>query len=209
MALMRRQLSVKVDDFHAGALRACQKPTLAQRDGVPRILSSKELTMRKPTADSKHGRQHRQPPIPRVLHSATKNTASNPHSSPPHPGSEFALLCTIYEELRELRVSLSEIQTWISNMASSPSMRTVRAVSIEAAQAILGCGRTQVYELLRSGALRRAPKVGRRVMINLTNLEAFLDDLNRDLPPKLKRRPAQRAASREAEEILKLVRQKK
>ena len=148
-------------------------------------------------------RRHK--PIPRAVHSArAKSTSSSPHTCPHCSRGEVVTLGAIYRELRELRVSLSEIQTWAKNMVSSSSRR---AVSIDNAQAILGCGRSRVYELLRSGALRRAPKVGKQAMISLTSLEAFLDTLHREPASKLKRRPAQRGTSREAEEILKLIRQ--
>jgi hypothetical protein len=121
-------------------------------------------------------------------------------------GGESALLCAIYEELQGLRACLSEVQ---ARICDALPVQSRRAVSISAAQSILGCGRSRVYELLRSGALRRAPKVGRQVMISSTSLEALLDNVYRDPTPKLKRRASQGDAKRgekEAEAILRMIR---
>jgi predicted DNA-binding transcriptional regulator AlpA len=114
--------------------------------------------------------------------------------------------------VRGLRESLREIENQISNTAPA---QAARAISIEAAQALLGCGRSRIFELLKSGALRRAPKLGKVVMIYLPSLEALIEGidrepapkLQREPAPKLKRRPAQRNAGRgERDEILKLIR---
>jgi hypothetical protein len=79
--------------------------------------------------------------------------------------------------------------------------------TIEAAQAMLGCGRSRIFELLKSGALRRAPKLGKVAMIHLPSLEALMDGIDREPAPKLKRRPAQHNAGRgEKDAILKLIR---
>ncbi len=119
-------------------------------------------------------------------------------------GGESDLLRAIYDELRGLRESVREIEHRISNTAPA---QAARAISIEAAQAILGCGRSRIFELLRSGALRRAPKLGKMAMIYLPSLEALMDGIDREPAPKLKRRPAQRNAGRgERDEILRLIR---
>lgn len=119
-------------------------------------------------------------------------------------GSESDLLRAICDELRSLRESVREIEHWLSNTAPA---HAARAVSIEAAQAMLGCGRSRIFELLKSGALRRAPKLGKVAMIYLPSLQALMDGIDRKPAPKLKRRPAQRNAGRgERDEILKLIR---
>jgi hypothetical protein len=82
-------------------------------------------------------------------------------------------LRAIYEELRGLRESVNEIHTKISHAAPAQTARA-RAVSVEEAQTLLGCGRSRIFELLRSGALRRGPKVGRVAMICAKSLEALL-----------------------------------
>ncbi|OJT24632.1 hypothetical protein BO221_15965 [Archangium sp. Cb G35] len=114
--------------------------------------------------------------------------------------------------MRGLRESVREITNRLSNTAPA---QAVRAISIEAAQDLLGCGRSRIFELLRSGALRRAPKLGKVAMIDLPSLKALIDGidhepapkLKRERAPKLKRRPAQRNAGRgEKDEILKLIR---
>jgi len=133
-------------------------------------------------------------------------------SARPDSSGEADLLRALYEEVRGLRESVREITHRLSNTAPA---QAVRAVSIEAAQSLLGCGRSRIFELLRSGSLRRAPKLGKVVMIDLPSLEALIDGiarepapkLKREPAPKLKRRPAQRNAGRgEKDEILKLIR---
>ena len=119
------------------------------------------------------------------------------------------ILRAIYEELRGLRESVNEIHTKISSTAPAQAARA-RAVSVEEAQTLLGCGRSRLFELLRSGALRRGPKVGRAAMICAKSLEALLERVDREPEtPKLKRRPAQRdtgQGKRESAAILKLIR---
>jgi hypothetical protein len=119
------------------------------------------------------------------------------------------ILRAIYEELRGLRESVNEIHTKISNKAPAQAARA-RAVSVEHAQTMLGCGRSRIFELLRSGALRRGPKVGRAAMICAKSLEALLERVDREPAPRLKRRPARRdtgRGERESEAILRLIRQ--
>jgi hypothetical protein len=119
------------------------------------------------------------------------------------------ILRAIYEELRGLRESVNEIHTKISSAAPAQAAR-VRAVSVEEAQTLIGCGRSRIFELLRSGALRRGPKVGRAAMICAKSLEALLERVDREPePPKLKQRPARRdtrQGKRESAAILKLIR---
>jgi hypothetical protein len=114
------------------------------------------------------------------------------------------LLWAIYEELRELRESMRGLETRLHHQKPAQAMR---AVSVEVAQALLGCGRSQLFALLKSGALRRAPKVGKAVMITTASLEAFQERGSREPVPRLKRRPARRDSGRgEKEAILKLIR---
>jgi hypothetical protein len=119
------------------------------------------------------------------------------------------ILRAIYEELRGLRESVNEIHTKISHTAPAQAARAL-AVSMEQAQTLLGCGRSRIFELLRSGALRRGPKVGRAAMICAKSLEALLERVDREPEtPKLKRRPARRdtgQGKRESAAILKLIR---
>ena len=119
------------------------------------------------------------------------------------------ILRAIYEELRGLRESVNEIHTKISSTAPAQAARAL-AVSMEQAQTLLGCGRSRIFELLRSGALRRGPKVGRAAMVCAKSLEALLERVDREPEtPKLKRRPARRdtgQGKRESAAILKLIR---
>ncbi|WP_224250074.1 helix-turn-helix domain-containing protein [Hyalangium gracile] len=119
------------------------------------------------------------------------------------------ILRAIYEELRGLRESVNEIHMKISHAAPAQVARA-RAVSVEDVQTILGCGRSRIFELLRSGALRRGPKVGRAAMICAKSLEALLERVDREpVTPRLKRRPTRRdtgCGRSESEAILRLIR---
>jgi hypothetical protein len=119
------------------------------------------------------------------------------------------ILRAIYEELRGLRQSVNEIHTKINSAAPAQAARA-RAVSVDEAQTLLGCGRSRIFELLRSGALRRGPKVGRAAMVCAKSLEALLVRVDREPEtPRLKRRPARRdtgQGKRESAAILKLIR---
>ncbi len=119
------------------------------------------------------------------------------------------ILRAIHEELRGLREAVNEIHTKISHAAPAQAARAL-AVSMEQAQTLLGCGRSRIFELLRSGALRRGPKVGRAAMICTKSLEALLERVDHEPEvPRLKRRPARRdtgQGKRESAAILKLIR---
>lgn len=126
-------------------------------------------------------------------------------NSAPNSGAEPHLLREIYAELCKLRVMVGDMQNRITNAAP---VQAARAISIDAAQALLGCGRSRIFELLRSGALRRAPKVGKVAMITLDSLEALQECFSREPTPKRKRQPAQQNTGRaEKDAILKLIRQ--
>ena len=127
----------------------------------------------------------------------------SPGVSPPvEPEPE--LLRAIYKELRELSESIRGLEARLNKQ--TPAQAT-RAVSVEVAQALLGCGRSQLFALLKSGALSRAPKVGKAVMITLASLEAFQERGSREPVPRLQRRSARRASGRgEKDAILKLIR---
>jgi hypothetical protein len=74
---------------------------------------------------------------------------------------------------------------------------------------MLGCGRSRIFELVKCGALRRGPQVGRAAMICVKSLEALMERVEREPTPKHKRRPNQRGRKRgdqEREAILRLIR---
>jgi len=145
-----------------------------------------------------------QPP-PSADTAATKGIPSSTHGGPVHAGAESELLRAIYDEVRGLRHDVRELQSKPSNAAP---LHAARAVSIDTARALFGCGRSRIFELLRSGALRRAPKMGKVAMVSAASLEALLEGLHREPVPKLKRKPpAPRDAGRkEKAAILKLIR---
>lgn len=55
------------------------------------------------------------------------------------------------------------------------------AVSVMEAARLLGIGRTKVYELLKSGELR-SRKVGRRTVVSVASIRAFISDAEAEAP---------------------------
>lgn len=133
----------------------------------------------------------------------TSNTQQQPAAD---GGAESALLREIHHELRRLREAVGAIQARISQAAP---VQAARAVTVDAAQALLGCGRSQVFALLKAGALSRAPKVGKTAMVTLESIEALQERFSREPAPKLKRQPARSTATgRETRDaILRMLRQ--
>ncbi len=130
-------------------------------------------------------------------------TEANP-SAFPFSAEPPGWLRALYEEIRGLRQSVHGLE---SRLSSALPAAAVPSVSVEAAQALLGCGRSRLFELLKSGALHRAPKVGRSVRVTTASLAAFQDSGRREPVPNLKRRPPRRNTGRaEKEAILKLIR---
>ena len=136
---------------------------------------------------------------------ATEQWPSGPQGALPHAGAESDLLRAIYEELRGLR---HEVRQLHSKPSHAPAFQSARAVSLETAQALLGCGRSRLFERLRSGTLRRAPRMGKEAMVSAASLEALLEGLHREPVPKLKRKPPvpRDAGRKEKAAILKLIR---
>jgi excisionase family DNA binding protein len=73
-------------------------------------------------------------------------------------------------------------------MTSAREGVSAAIMTVEAAAAHLGCGRTQVFALIRDGAIRRARKLGRRTMVFRDSVEAAL------LLPEARETPAAKRA---------------
>jgi len=90
----------------------------------------------------------------------------------PAPSSAPSSTATerILEEMKQLREGVEDIR------ASGPMMEPSQvAVHVATAMKLLGCGRSRVFELLKKGLLRRAPKkVGRETMILTASIDALL-----------------------------------
>lgn len=69
------------------------------------------------------------------------------------------------------------------------------ALTVEATAARLGCKRTRVFALLRSGRLKRGVRTGRTTMVQLASVEAFERG---DEPPRPPKRQRARARGLEA-----------
>ncbi len=185
-----------------GACRASRR----EPAGAP-PKAARQRERRAPTAPSRSGRTRTCPscsaPLTALaLHAGARDSLALSRGQVGGPPDD--ILRAIFEELRELRESVRELHT---GRSSSAPASVVRAVSLEAAQTLLGCGRSRIFDLLRCGALRRAPKLGKEAMINLASVEALLDSLHHEPAPKHKRPPPQRDMGREEKEaILKLIR---
>ncbi|MGE6763254.1 hypothetical protein ACQKGO_34905 [Corallococcus interemptor] len=135
-----------------------------------------------------------------------EDTSNTQHPPAMDSGTESTLLREIHHELRRLREAVGVIQARITQAAP---IQAARAVTVDAARALLGCGRSQVFALLKAGALSRAPKVGKTAMVTMESIEALQERFGREPTPKLKRQPARSTATgRETREaILRLLRQ--
>ena len=80
--------------------------------------------------------------------------------------------------------SLKEIRSDLRRMKSATIQPGAVAITVEQAAARLGCSRRRVFELLASGGLKRATKVGRHAMVSV-------DSVDRALMPSVKVRKRQ------------------
>lgn len=133
---------------------------------------------------------------------ASINALQSPHLSP------------------EIRASLSAVLSieikLLSDRAVAPLMKVRKpkpvvidpsATSITVAQAAarLGCGVTRIFDLLKSGALKRGKKVGRATMVTVDSIEAFTSG------PAPKKKPAPKLKSGQrpvASEILRSLKKR-
>src|SRR5262249_2898813 len=78
-------------------------------------------------------------------------------------------LRVLVDEVRQLRAELKELRQEASRLrGAAPASRTIH---VETAAQMLGCSSRQVFRLLKQGRLKRAPKVGRAVMVTLVSVE--------------------------------------
>ncbi|WP_147447153.1 hypothetical protein [Corallococcus sp. CA054B] len=75
--------------------------------------------------------------------------------------------CAILQELAEIKREVRALRIPSASQNTS-------SVTLERASAMLGCKRSQVFNLLAQGRLERAPKVGRSAMIMVASIEALL-----------------------------------
>jgi hypothetical protein len=116
------------------------------------------------------------------------------------------------ELLRQVQAELRELRAQVSQLLARPQVPTPgsQAVTVDAARALLGCGRSQIFALIKSGALKRASKVGRQTMITLSSLEALQGQASQQAAPRAKEKPARRTTGQaEKEAILKLIQRKR
>lgn len=98
----------------------------------------------------------------------------------------------ILAELRTLRsvveVQGQELLELRRGLAVPPSV----SMPVEDAARVLGCGKTQVFALLRNGTLKRGKSVGRRTMVT----RASVDELQGARRASTPQRPARRTGVR-------------
>lgn len=76
---------------------------------------------------------------------------------------------------------LAALTAQVADLTSTPAPGQ-QAVSVEQAARLLGCGRSTVFVHLRRGKLRRAKRIGRRVMVTVESINALLSP--RPAPPR-------------------------
>lgn len=86
------------------------------------------------------------------------------HPAAPHTSKQTdAPLLTVLEEIKEALVEREPL-----------GARSLPAVTLKEAMRRLGCGRVQVFKLLKSGVLVRAQKVGRKTLITAESIDELL-----------------------------------
>jgi hypothetical protein len=101
--------------------------------------------------------------------------------------------------------ALKEIHSDLRRLKAATIQPGAVSITIQQAAARLGCAKTRVFELLKSGELLRGKRVGKNAMVLVSSIDA----LTREAAP-VRRRPARgKAPSRPetAEEILRKLRQ--
>ncbi|WP_434300627.1 hypothetical protein [Corallococcus exiguus] len=69
---------------------------------------------------------------------------------------------------------LVEILRAVQALHAKEVTQNASAVTLDRASEMLGCKRSQVFNLLAQGRLERAPKVGRSAMITVASIETLL-----------------------------------
>lgn len=105
----------------------------------------------------------------------------------------------VVAELRQLRAMVAELQ-------QAQTLQGAEAVPVEAAGALLGCRRTQVFALLATGKLVSAPRQGRRRMVTRASVDALLKvNAEAAKAPRQRKPPSEREAEGWGDEIRRLA----
>lgn len=84
--------------------------------------------------------------------------------------------------------SLKEIRSDLRRLKSATIQPGAVAITAEQAAARLGCSRSRVFEFLKAGRLRRAPRAGRLTMLALASVDQLLEGPPEKAPTR-ERRP--------------------
>ncbi len=102
--------------------------------------------------------------------------------------------------------SLKEIRSDLRRLKSATIQPGAVAITVMQAAARMGCAKTRVFELLKTGELKRGKKVGKCSMVLVSSVDALTADT-----AKVSRKPPTRAAAprrpETAAEILRKLRQ--
>lgn len=108
--------------------------------------------------------------------------------APRQPATDADAAAPVLSVLEEIREALVEREPL--------GARTLPAVTLKEAMRRLGCGRVQVFKLLKSGVLVRAQKVGRKTLITAESIDQLLRTPAAATGPARKRRSPASSAGR-------------
>lgn len=88
--------------------------------------------------------------------------------------------------------SLKEIRSDLRRLKSATIQPGAIAISIEQAAARLGCSRSRVFEFLKEGRIKRAPRTGRLTMLTLVSVDELLESPAEAKPKPPRERPTRK-----------------
>ena len=100
--------------------------------------------------------------------------------------------------LAELRDGL---QALVQTRAVQPG---AAAVTVEQATSLLGCAKTRIFDLLKSGQLRRGKRLGRRTMVRTSSITALSDVAPKEVAARVQKKPQLTQPETRAEILRKL-----
>jgi len=74
------------------------------------------------------------------------------------------------ELLKEILIEIQRLNTRLLDVESSQKP----ALTVEEAGQWLGCGRTQIHQLLRAGRLRKLPRLGRKTRLSVSSVKRLV-----------------------------------
>lgn len=110
-----------------------------------------------------------------VNHARTKGfRVPDPNMTAQAEALKAAQFARLLEELLQMRSELMNLRTELLRLISAQPKQESPTASVHEACQILGCERTKLFELLRTGQLARADTPGRKVRITRASLNVYL-----------------------------------